>query len=163
MRMFSKLRRIAARSSALVIGVAASAPSATGRLMGGFTLPVAARWNHRILPAGDYRFVVSPAISRAWVYVRGVDEAAVFYAASIEWAEGAPGGLMCLRYDASGYHVRSLKLRDTRTILYFESRRPVLGPLDAQGWPGVVYIPLNTEEPGDPAIGPGRPIPQRPS
>jgi len=58
--------------------------------MGGFTLPVAARWNHRILPAGDYRFVVSPAISRAWVYVRGVDEAAVFYAASIEWAKARP-------------------------------------------------------------------------
>ena len=71
MRIFSKLRRVTWRSSALVIGVAASAPSTTGRLMGGFTLPVAARWNHRTLPAGSYKFVVSPAFSRAWVYVRG--------------------------------------------------------------------------------------------
>ena len=163
MHMFSNLRRITARSSALVLGVAASAPSATGRLMGGFTLPVAARWNHRVLPSGDYRFVVSPAISRASVYVRGDDEAAVFYAASIEWAIGSPSGLLCLLYDENGYRVRSLKLRDTRTILYFESRRPVLAPLDAQGWPGVLYVPLNTAEPGVPAIGPGRSISQRPS
>ncbi len=80
MRMFSKL----------VIGVAASAPSTRGRLMGGFTLPVAAKWNHRMLPAGEYKFVVSPAISRAWVYVRGDSEAAVFYAASIEWPSARP-------------------------------------------------------------------------
>ena len=103
MRMFSKLRRITARSSALVIGVASSAPSATGRLLGGFTLPVAAEWNHRTLPAGDYKFVVSPANPRTWVYVRGDDEAAVFHVASIEWAAGAPGGLLCLLYDDRGY------------------------------------------------------------
>jgi hypothetical protein len=163
MRMFSKLRRITARSSALVIGVAASAPSTTGRLMGGFTLPVAARWNHGTLPAGDYRFVVSPAISRAWVYVRGDDEAAVFYAASIEWAIGAPAGLLCLVYDESGYRVRSLKLHGTKKILYFDSRRPVLTPGEAPGWPGVLYVPLKTEEAGVPAIGPGRSIPQRPT
>ena len=163
MRMFSKLRRITSRSSALVIGVAASAPSTTGRLMGGFTLPVAARWNHRTLPAGSYKFVVSPAFSRAWVYVRGDNEAAVFYAASIEWAIGAPAGLLCLVYDASGYHVRSLKLHGTKKILYFDSRRPVLVPPETPGWPGVLYVPLNTEAPGVPAIGPGRSFPQRPS
>jgi hypothetical protein len=132
MRMLSKL----------VIGVAASIPSATGRLTGGFTLPVAARWNQRTLPAGEYRFVVSPAISRSWVYVRGDDEAAVFHAASIEWATGAPGGLLCLVYDESGYRVRSLKLRDTKKILYFDSRRPVRVPHDVPGWPGVLYVPL---------------------
>ena len=112
MRMFSKLRRITARSSALVIGVAASA--------GGFTLPVAAKWNHRTLPAG---------------------------------------GRLCLVYDESGYRVRSLKLRDTRKILYFDSRRPVLAPGEAPDRPGVLYVPLKTEEPGVLAIGPGRPIP----
>ena len=153
MRMFSKL----------VIGVAASAPSTKGRLMGGFTLPVAAKWNHRMLPAGEYKFVVSPAISRAWVYVRGDGEAAVFYAASIEWAIGAPGGLLCLVYDESGYRVRSLKLRDTRKILYFDSRSPVLVSGEAPACPGVLFVPLKTEEPGVPAIRPGRPIPQRPN
>ena len=163
MRMFSKLRRITERSSALVIGVAASAPSATGRLVGGFTLPVAARWTHRTLPAGAYTFVVSPSISRAWVYVRGDDEAAVFYASSIEWALGAPGGLLCLVYDESGYRVRSLKLNGTKKIFYFDSRRPVLVPAETPGWPGVLYVPLKTEEPSVPAIGPVRSIPQRPS
>lgn len=154
MRMMSKLRRITERSSALVIGVAASAPSAKGRLMGGFTLPVAARWNHRTLPAGDYTFVVSPAISRAWVYVRGGEEAAVFYAASIEWATGAPGGLLCLVYDERGYRVRSLKLRDTKEILYFDSRRPVLAPREAPGWPGVLYVPLSPVGDGPRGIAP---------
>lgn len=163
MRMFSKLRRITERSSAVLVGVAASAPSAAGRMMGGFTLPVTARWNHRTLPAGAYRFVVSPAIARAWVYVRGDDEAAVFYAASIEWAAGAPGGMLCLLYDDSGYRVRSLKLPDTRKIFYFDSRRQVPAPLEAQGWPGVLYVPLTTVQPGVLAIGPGRPIPQRPN
>src|SRR5207249_7461408 len=138
------------------------APSTRGRLMGGFTLPVAAKWNHRMLPAGEYKFVVSPAISRAWVYVRGDGEAAVFYAASIEWAIGAPGGLLCLVYDESGYRVRSLKLRDTRKILYFDSRRPALAPGEAPDRTGALYAPLNTEEPGVLAIGPGRPLPQRP-
>ena len=95
MRMFSKLRRITARSSVPVIGVAASA--------GGFTLPVAAKWNHRTLPAG------------------------------------------------------------TRTILYFDSRRPVLVPPETPRWPGILYVPLNTEAPGVPAIGPGRSFSQRPS
>ena len=159
MRMFSKLRRITARSSALLIGVAASAPSNTGRLLGGFTLPVAARWNHRTLPAGEYRFAVSPAISRPWVYVRGDEGAAVLHVAAIESAAGAPGGLLCLLYDDSGYRVRSLKLPDTREILYFDSQRPVPAPGDAPGRPGVLYVPLR---PGVPAIGPGRPVPQRP-
>jgi hypothetical protein len=156
MRMLSKLRRLTTRSSALVIGVAASAPSTTGRLMGGFTLPVAAKWNHRTLPAGAYRFVVSPAISRSWVYVRGDDEAAVFYAASIEWATGAPGGLLCLVYDDSGYRVRSLKLRDRKEILYFDSRRPVPAPHDAAGWPGVLYVPLSPVGTGPGGIVPAR-------
>ena len=154
MRMFSKLRRIS---------VAVSAPSTTGRLPGGFTLPVAAKWNDRTLPAGEYRFVVSPAIPRAWVYVRGDEQSAVLYVASIEWAAGAPGGLLCLLYDDSGYRVRSLKLSDTKEILYFDSRRPVPAPREAPEWPGVLYVPLKTEEPGVPAIGPGRPIPQRPN
>ena len=160
MHMFSKLRRITARSSALVVGVASSTPSATGRLFGGFTLPIAAEWNRRTLPAGDYRFVVSPAKPRTWVYVRGDDETAVFHVASIEQAAGAPGGLLCLLYDDSGYRVRSLKLPDTKEILYFDSRRPAPAPREASAWSGVLYVSLR---PGFPAIGPGHPIPQHPS
>lgn len=130
MRLISKLRSLAGRSSALVIPVDASASSNTGRLMGGFTLPVAAEWGHRSLPAGDYRFVVSTVASPASVYVRGEEGAVVFFAASIDWTSAAPGGLLCLVYDERGYRVRSLKLWDTRMILYFDSRRPKLAPPD---------------------------------
>jgi hypothetical protein len=170
MRLFSKLRRVAARSAALVIGVAASIPSRVGSLIGDFTLPVTAKWNRRILPAGEYRFAVSPLMSRPWVYVLGDHEAIVFHVASKEWAAGAPGGLLCLLYDDSGYHVRSLKLPGGKEILYFESRTPVparsappgwrtvSGPHEAPGRPGVLYIPLR---PNVPAIGSDRRIPQR--
>jgi hypothetical protein len=142
MRLNSRMRRRRGHSSALFIPVGASAPSAAGRLMGRFALPVAAEWNHRNLPAGDYRFVVSSSDSRASVYVRGDDGAAVFFASSIEWSSSEPGGLLCLVYDECGYRVRSLKLRDTKRILYFDARRPRLVPLDTGQWPGVLYISL---------------------
>jgi hypothetical protein len=137
------LRHLAARSSALLIFVAASAPSTTGRVMGSFSLPVAAEWGRRRLPAGVYRFVVSSAMSRAWVYVRGGDDDAVFLAASTDWASGAPGGQLCLIYDGGGYRVRSLKLRGTRRILYFDTTRSEPAPIAAERWPGVLYVPLN--------------------
>jgi hypothetical protein len=138
----SQLRRLAARSSALLIFVAASARSTMGRVMGSFTLPVAAQWGRRRLPAGAYSFVVSSAMSLAWVYVRGGDDDAVFLAASDQWASGAPGGQLCLVYDESGYRVRSLKLHDTRRILYFDVSQSRPAPIAAERWPGVLYIPL---------------------
>ena len=137
------LRRLAARSSALLIFVAASAPSTTGRVMGGFTLPVAVEWSRRRLPAGAYSFVVSSAMSRAWVYVRGGDDDAVFLAASTDRAFRAPGGQLCLVYDESGYRVRSLKLWDTRRVLYFDAPRSKPAPIAAEGWPGVLHVPLH--------------------
>jgi hypothetical protein len=104
--------------------------------MGSFMLPVAAEWGSRVLPAGEYTFVVPSATSPACVVVRGDRHRAVCFAASVARASGAPMNQICLVYDGSGYRVRSLKLRDAGKTLYFDIRRPEPAPLEAQRWFG---------------------------
>jgi len=140
--LLSRLRSITRGSTAPALDRGASGSAASFRLRGGFTLPVAARWNDRGLPAGDYRFFVSSESFHASVCVQGEGDTVVFFAASVESALGAPGGQLCLIYDESGYRVRSLKLRDARGILYFDARRPAPA---APGNPhrcGVLFVPL---------------------
>ncbi len=123
MRARRHLRRFPAPSSMLVIAAGASGPSLGGRVMGGFTLPVAASWGGRRLPAGKYTFVAAPGTSRAWVYVRGDASAVVFLAASLEGASRPPRSLLHLVYDGTGYRVLSLKLRDSGKVLLFGAGR----------------------------------------
>src|SRR5215831_1377983 len=149
MRAFWSLRRLRAHSSALVIAVGASAPSAAGRVIGSFTLPVAAEWGDRLLPAADYTIVVSSATSRAWVYVRGGDETAVFFAESVGEASRAPMNELCLVYDGYGYRVRSLKLRDAGRIFFFDTARTEALLAEAPSWSGVLSVLLR------PLVGPG--------
>jgi hypothetical protein len=153
MRLITKLRRAAARSSPLVLPVEASTPSVTGRTMGALTLPVPVEWSQRVLPAGAYVFVVSAAPSPSWVYVRGNDDATVFFAAGSEPAPGSPRNEVGLRYDGRRYHVRSLTLRATGTTLLFDLRpEEPAGTQEARGH-GVLYVLLQPF-PRDSADGP---------
>jgi hypothetical protein len=110
--------------------------------MGSFMLPVAAEWGHRVLPAGDYTFVVPSAASPDCVYVRGEHRAVTCFAVSVGKVSGAPMNQICLIYDGSGYRVRSLKLRDAGKILYFDIRRPEPAPLEALRWFGFLSVLL---------------------
>jgi hypothetical protein len=142
MRLITKLRRAPTRSSALVVPVGASAPSITGRVMGMLTLPVPVEWSQCVLPAGRYVFVVSSAPSPSWVYVRGNEDASVFYAVASEPAAGASRSQIGLLYDGRHYHVRSLTLRETGTTLLFGVRRPEPAGQGEKRWPGVLYVLL---------------------
>ena len=141
MRLITKLRRAPARSS-LSLPVGASSPSITGRVMGVFTLPVAAEWGHRTLPAGGYVFVVASAPARSWVYVRGQDEATVFFPASIGMGAGASRSELGLSYDGRRYHVRSLALREAGTVLHFDGPGREAAPPETPGPRGVFYVLL---------------------
>ena len=142
MRLITKLRRAPARSSALVVPVGASAPSVTGRVMGVFTLPVPVEWSQRILPAGEYAFVVSSAPSPSWVYVQGNEDISVFLAAASETAARAPRSQIGLLFDGRQYHVRSFTLRQTGTTLLFGVRRPEPAEQGEKRWSGVPYVLL---------------------
>lgn len=122
MRLIAKLRREPERATELVVPVRASVPSITGRVMGLLALPVPVEWSQRILPAGAYVFVASPAGSPSWVYVRGSEEASVFPAASSEPSADSPRSEIALRYDGRRYHVGSLTLREAGTTLRFDVR-----------------------------------------
>ena len=142
MRVISNLRRLPVHASSLVIAVGASAPSPSGRVMGGFTLPVAAEWGRHSLPAGDYTFVVPSAASRAWVYLKHGDDAFVLFAASAGPASRGPMNELRLNYDGRGYHVRSLKLRGAEKVFFFDTARPEPPALAARTWSGVLSILL---------------------
>jgi hypothetical protein len=142
MRLITKLRRAPARSSALVLPVLASAPSVTGRVKGVLTLPVPVEWSQRVLPAGGYVFVVSPAPSRSWVYLQGNEDASVFFAAANEPASGAPRSEIALLYDGRRYHVRSLTLRESGRTLLFDVQRAEPAEPGEKRWPGVLYVLL---------------------
>ena len=142
MRLITKLRRAPSRSSALVVPVGASQPSITGRVMGGFTLPVPVEWSQRILPAGAYVFVVSPAGSPSWVYVRGNEELSVFYAAASVPAADARRSQIGLLHDGRHYHVRSLTLREAGTTLLFGVRMPEPAEQEENRRHGVLYVLL---------------------
>jgi hypothetical protein len=133
MRTNSDHDRAPKRPSMLIVLVDASEPSGSGRIVGSFTLPVAADWDFCGLPAGRYLFVVQAADSRSWVYVRG-DEGegtAVIFASSTERAPGAPMSELRLAYEEGAYRVHSLKLPGVAKLLTFDSR--VGGPLDVKG------------------------------
>jgi len=142
MRVISNLRRLPVHASSLVIAVGASTPSLSGRVMGGFTLPVAAKWGRHSLPAGDYTFVVPSAASRAWIYLRRGDDAFVLFAAFAEPASRGPMNELRLDYDGRGYHVRSLKLRDAEKVFFFDAGKPEPLPPAARTWSGVLSILL---------------------
>ena len=139
MRLITKLRRAPARSTALALHVGASAPSSAGRVSGVLILPVPVEWSRRVLPAGGYVFVVSSAMSRSRVDVRGIGEDGVFFAAASEPAPGVMRSEIGLRYDGR-YHVRSLTLREAGTTLFFDVRRPQPAGPGAKRWPGLLAV-----------------------
>jgi hypothetical protein len=124
MNAFGSPHRDSSLASALILRVRASAPSLSGRVLGGFTLPVTARWGRHLLPLGVYTFVVPSGPSRGWVYVRTADDSAVLFAASEERASRAPRNEITLVHDVDGYRIHSLALRDAGRIFSFGSGRP---------------------------------------
>jgi hypothetical protein len=70
--------------AALALGALATSGNAQSVYQGKFTLPFETHWGSATLPAGDYTFVMSSAISDYRLYIRGAQVNAIIMATSTE-------------------------------------------------------------------------------
>jgi hypothetical protein len=100
--------------AALALGALATNGNAQNIYQGKFTLPFETHWGSATLPAGDYTFVMSSAISDYRLYIRGEKVNAIVMAAAADEKAGSGHAQLNL-----------VDIADTQTVQTFDA--PELG------------------------------------